>query len=86
MNTASSPLQNTRKKNSFSFFHHTASKNKSPQERFVKKSENHLSVTYLLRGKISFCVMFLLSKDNCKHSMRAAAGFIHVGSCHSPEI
>lgn len=30
--------------------------------------------------------MFLLSKDNCKHSMRAAAGFIHVGGCHSPKI
>lgn len=50
------------------------------------QSEGHVSVTHLLCGKVGFCVMLLLSKDNCKHSMRAAAGFIHVGGCHSPTI
>lgn len=51
-----------------------------------KQSEGHLSVTHLLCGKVGFCVVFLLSKDNCKHGVRAAAGFIHVGGCHSPKI
>lgn len=50
------------------------------------QAESHLSVAHLLCGKVSLCVMFLLGEDNCKHSVRAAAGFVHVGGCHSPKV
>lgn len=41
-------------------------------------------MSYLLSGKVSLWVMFLLSENNSKHGVRTAAGFIHVCSSHRP--
>ena len=44
----------------------------------------HKTISHLLPHHPGDSIVLLLSEDDGEHSVRATAGLIHVGGCHSP--